>query len=112
MEREGGGRGWWRPRSFFHPSLTKTKPKKNKNPKQIHYLHSDTFGNQSKPEIRGMRVETDAYGVTARFALHNKAVSPLWAWSVVPEVHVTARCVFVFSFFLSFLFLFSLPLFV
>jgi hypothetical protein len=38
-----------------------------------------------------MRVEADAYGVTARFSLHNKAVSPLWAWSVVPEVHVTAR---------------------
>ena len=38
-----------------------------------------------------MHVEPDAYGVTATFALHNKAVSPLWAWSVVPEVHVTAR---------------------
>jgi hypothetical protein len=38
-----------------------------------------------------MHVSTDAYGVTATFALCNKAVSPLWAWSVVPEVRVTAR---------------------
>jgi len=52
----------------------------------IHFLHGDTFGNQAKPEIRGMRVSTDAHGVTATFGLHNKPVNSLWAFSAVPEV--------------------------
>lgn len=52
----------------------------------IHYLHSDTFGNQDQPEIRDMRTTADAYGVTATFALHNKPVSALWEFSKVPEV--------------------------
>lgn len=56
----------------------------------IHYLHDDTFGNSDKPEIRDMQVTTDAWSVTARFALHNKPVNALWEWSSVPEVHVTA----------------------
>ena len=38
-----------------------------------------------------MHVKADAYGATAQFALHNKPVNALWAWSSVPKVDVTAR---------------------
>jgi len=38
-----------------------------------------------------MHVKADAYGATATFALHNKPVNALWAWSSVPKVDVTAR---------------------
>jgi len=60
---------------------------KKKNPQQ----HSDSFGNQDQPEIRGMHVKADAYGATATFSLHNKPVNALWAWSSVPKVDITAR---------------------
>ncbi|KAK9837299.1 hypothetical protein WJX81_004912 [Elliptochloris bilobata] len=56
----------------------------------IHYLHNDTFGNQGQPQIRGMTCTSNAYGVTADFRLHNKAVKG-WEFSKVPEVHVTAK---------------------
>lgn len=56
----------------------------------IHYLHSDSFGNQGQPKIRDMQCTTDAYGVTATFKLNNKAM-PGWEWTSVPEVAVTAR---------------------
>ena len=48
----------------------------------IHYLHNDTFGNQDQPEIRGMTCSANAYGVTAEFRLHNKAVKG-WEFSKV-----------------------------
>lgn len=38
-----------------------------------------------------LQTVADAYSVTATFSLHNKPVSPLWEWSKVPEVAVTAR---------------------
>jgi len=57
----------------------------------IHYLHSDSFGNQGKPEIRDMTATVDAFSVTASFKLHNKPVSALWEWSKVPVVEVTAK---------------------
>ena len=57
----------------------------------IHYLHSDSFGNQSKPEIREMTCTTSAHTVTAEFKLHNKPASALWEWTKVPEVTVTAK---------------------
>ena len=56
----------------------------------IHYLHSDSFGNQEKPEIRNMQCTADALSVTATFELCNKPASPLWEWTKVPSVHVTA----------------------
>ena len=49
----------------------------------IHYLHSGSFGNQDKPEIRGMTCSTNAYGVEASFRLHNKPVNALWDFSKV-----------------------------
>jgi phenylpropionate dioxygenase-like ring-hydroxylating dioxygenase large terminal subunit len=56
----------------------------------IHYVHSDSFGNQDKPEIKDMKVTTDPFSVTATFSMHNKPASALWAWTQVPVVHVTA----------------------
>ena len=57
----------------------------------IHYLHSNSFGNQDKPEIRNMTCTSTAYSVEAHFKLHNKPPSVFWQWSEVPEVHVTAK---------------------
>jgi phenylpropionate dioxygenase-like ring-hydroxylating dioxygenase large terminal subunit len=57
----------------------------------IHYLHSDSFGNQGQPQIRDMTCTHDAYGVTAKFGLHNKPVNKLWEFSQVPIVNVTAK---------------------
>ncbi|PSC71770.1 zeaxanthin epoxidase [Micractinium conductrix] len=57
----------------------------------IHYLHGDSFGNQGKPEIKGMQATTDAHCVTATFTIHNKASNPFWELFQVPEVHVTAK---------------------
>jgi hypothetical protein len=57
----------------------------------IHYLHGDSFGNGDKPEIRDMECTSDAYSITATFGLHNKPVSPLWEFSKVEEVKVTAK---------------------
>ena len=49
----------------------------------IHYLHSDSFGNEDKPQIKSMACSADAYGVNADFALHNKPVNALWDFSKV-----------------------------
>ena len=46
---------------------------------------------QEKPEIREMKAENDLYSVSATFSLNNKPMNPLWNWTRVPEVHVTAR---------------------
>ncbi|KAL0037931.1 hypothetical protein WJX79_006055 [Trebouxia sp. C0005] len=57
----------------------------------IHYLHSDSFGNQESPQIRDMTCTHNAYGVKAGFGLHNKPVNKFWEFSQVPIVHVTAQ---------------------
>lgn len=57
----------------------------------IHYLHSDSFGNQESPQIKGMKTTHNAYGVKASFGLHNKPVNKLWEFSQVPIVNVTAQ---------------------
>lgn len=57
----------------------------------IHYLHGDSFGNEDKPEIRDMQCTSDAFSITATFSLHNKPVSPLWEFSKVDAVQVTAK---------------------
>ena len=58
----------------------------------IHYLHSDSFGNQEAPDIRGVKeIEHDAWGVTSTFKLTNKPVNALWSFTAVPEVEVTAK---------------------
>ncbi|KAL0046822.1 hypothetical protein WJX82_010864 [Trebouxia sp. C0006] len=57
----------------------------------IHYLHSDSFGNQDSPQIRDMTCTHNAYGVKAGFGLHNKPVNKFWEFSQVPIVHVTAQ---------------------
>lgn len=58
----------------------------------IHYLHNNSFGNQEKPDIRGVKeTEADAWGVTSMFSLTNKPVNALWSFTAVPEVVVTAK---------------------
>lgn len=57
----------------------------------IHYLHSDSFGNQDAPEIRDMEASADAYSVTATFKIQNKPVNAFWALFKVPAVEVTAK---------------------
>lgn len=57
----------------------------------IHYLHSDSFGNSSKPQIEDMKAISDAYSISCNFKLHNKPASPLWEWTKVPEVDVLAK---------------------
>jgi len=58
----------------------------------IHFLHSDSFGNQDKPDIREMKETAhDAWGVVSEFKLTNKPVNPLWEFTSVPEVDVTAK---------------------
>ena len=49
----------------------------------IHYLHSDSFGNDSMPQIRDMTCTSNAYGVDAHFGLHNKPVNAMWEFSKV-----------------------------
>ena len=49
----------------------------------IHYLHSDSFGNEEAPQIRDMTCSHDAFGVKASFKLHNKPVNKLWEFSQV-----------------------------
>lgn len=53
----------------------------------IHYLHADSFGNDAKPQIRDMTCTTNAYGVEASFALHNKPVNAMWEFA---KVHLSA----------------------
>ncbi len=57
----------------------------------IHYLHNGSFGNSDAPAVRGMRADSDAWGVHASFRIQNKPVSWLWEWSRVPEVEVHAQ---------------------
>lgn len=56
----------------------------------IHYLHSDSFGNQDAPEIRDMEATNDAFSVTSKFKIQNKPVNAFWALFKVPAVEVTA----------------------
>lgn len=53
----------------------------------IHYLHSDSFGNQESPQIKGMKTTHNAYGVKASFGLHNKPVNKFWEFSQVCALH-------------------------
>ena len=46
---------------------------------------------QDQPEIREMKAENDLYSVSATFSLNNKPMNPLWNWTRVPQVNVTAR---------------------
>lgn len=56
----------------------------------IHKQTTDSFGNQSKPQIHDMRADRDGpYAVTSSFSIHNKTVNPLWSWTSVPSVPVT-----------------------
>lgn len=57
----------------------------------IHYLHSDSFGNQEKPRVMDMTTTRDTFSCMAAFKIHNKPVSPLWEWTSVPVVPVEAR---------------------
>lgn len=57
----------------------------------IHYLHSGTFGNQEKPEVMDMHCNSDAYGVTCDFGIHNRPVSALWQATAVESVPVEAK---------------------
>ena len=45
----------------------------------IHYLHSDSFGSQDKPEVRDIQSTVDEWGVNATFTIHNKPVNAFWA---------------------------------
>ena len=36
------------------------------------------------------KAEADEYQVSATFTLHNKPANPLWQWTQVPQVEVTA----------------------
>lgn len=56
----------------------------------IHYLHSDSFGNQETPQIRDMTCTHNAYGVKAGFGLHNKPVNNFWEFSQVCIQHPCA----------------------
>lgn len=53
----------------------------------IHYLHNDSFGNEDKPQIKSMTCATNAYGISADFALHNKPVNALWNFSKVRQLY-------------------------
>ena len=58
----------------------------------IHYLHSDSFGNQESPKIRDMTCTHNAYGVKASFGLHNKPVNKLWEFSQVQLLLMLVCC--------------------
>ena len=45
----------------------------------------------ASPPAPALQVVTDAFSVSAAFKLHNKPVSPMWKWTSVPEVAVSAR---------------------
>lgn len=49
----------------------------------IHYLHDNSFGNKEQPQIRDMTCKKLAWGVEAKFRLHNKPVNALWEFSKV-----------------------------
>lgn len=57
----------------------------------IHYLHGDSFGNSLKPAIEDMTVKRSTFDITASFSIHNKPVSPIWEFTAVEAVPVTAR---------------------
>lgn len=57
----------------------------------IHYLHEGSFGNQDKPEIKDMAVETHDWHISAKFQIHNKPPNALWNWTATPAVPVEAR---------------------
>lgn len=57
----------------------------------IHYLHDGSFGNQDKPEIKDMKVETHDWHISANFKIHNKPPNALWQWTATPAVPVEAR---------------------
>lgn len=56
----------------------------------IHYLHAGSFGNQNKPQIKDMKCSTEDLKVTGTFSLHNKPANPLWNFSKIAQVNVTA----------------------
>ncbi|KAI8463019.1 MAG: hypothetical protein J3K34DRAFT_159529 [Monoraphidium minutum] len=59
----------------------------------IHYLHSDSFGNQSQPRIHGMTAERPGpYHVESNFRIHNKPMNRMWDWTNTGDsVPVTAK---------------------
>ena len=58
----------------------------------IHYLHGDSFGNSSKPEIKDFEMlnedDSAAHHVHMRFKIHNKPANLLWHWTIVDDVDV------------------------
>lgn len=59
----------------------------------IHYLHGDSFGNSSKPEIKDFEILGQNDGGTVehvhmRFKIHNKPANLLWHWTIVDDVNV------------------------
>lgn len=68
----------------------------------IHTVHSSSFGNSDKPEIKNLKAVTDAHSVTATFDLHNKPVNKFWEFSQVPVVHVTAKALLPSTSYISF----------
>ena len=57
----------------------------------IHYLHSDSFGNSDKPQIKSMTTSADAYGISVDFVLHNKPVNAFWNFSKVGPLLLKLR---------------------
>jgi len=57
----------------------------------IHYVHNGSFGNPDKPEVMGMAMERDTWGVKGNFQIHNKPVNKLWEWTRVPHVPVEVQ---------------------
>lgn len=55
----------------------------------IHFLHGDTFGNSSKPEINNFEIifQNSQY-VHMKFQIYNKPANLLWHWTIVDNVDV------------------------
>ncbi|KAF5837114.1 hypothetical protein DUNSADRAFT_4837 [Dunaliella salina] len=54
----------------------------------IHYLHGDSFGNQSKPEVMDMHMSRSTFSVSGNFRIYNKPVNLLWEWASTDAVPV------------------------
>jgi len=57
----------------------------------IHYLHGDSFGNQSKPEVMDMQMSRDTFSVSGNFRIYNKPVNMLWEWTARDAVPVEVK---------------------
>lgn len=55
----------------------------------IHFLHGDSFGNSSKPEIKDFQVlDHDEHFAHMKFKIYNKPANFLWHWTIVDNVDV------------------------